>query len=246
MDSAAVVEFLRVALSAIYYPLWAACSLIYSLYPLSKDAKFDKYFDSVTVKDDKFTFYEQLNGEKKIDTSSSEWEQIKQIREKIVESVLKIVGLDTSFIKEIINGKQNTIFSKDKFCGYDDPLVCYRKFSEFIESFYALSFILNGKIDEILSMEQYETLIVIKFKIRWMTPFEQFNKQIFSGVTLNDVMIIKLDDSNKSITNIYEFWNGKKYFNFCGFINNSRRITSLLSLPFVYAVSYIANNYNYK
>ena len=139
----------------------------------------------------------------------------------------------------MICGKETGIFSLDELT-FEDPLVSYKNYDEWLLSFYALSFAMTAKIDDVLCIEHYDSLIVIKFTVHWMTPFKFINENIFGGIKLNNVMILKLNSSKKCVSNIYEFWNGKNYFTFFGLIKKAKRNTALLSLPLVYGIKYIA------
>lgn len=237
LDVASVVELVKLALSVVYYPVWIACSLIHTFLPLKEGKSFNKLFDEETVKDEQFEFNALLSNEQ-IKPNEEE----KQVRDKIIQSILKINGLDTKYLKDMVNGKEKGIFSVNELT-FEDPMVSYTNYDEWLMSFYALSYALSAKIDNVLSIEHYDQLIVIKFTMKWMTPFNYINENIFGGITLNDVMILKLNSSNK-VTNIYEFWNGKNYFNFFGLIQKAKRNTALFTLPIIYGTKYVSKRLN--
>lgn len=237
LDVASVIDLFKLVLSVIYYPVWISCSLIHSFLPLKEGVAFNKLFDEETANDETFIFNSLLSNEQ-IKPNEEE----KQVRDKIVQAVLRVNGLDTKYLKDMVNGKETGIFSKNEL-KFEDPLVSYTNYDEWLMSFYALSYALSAKIDNVLSIEHYDQLIVIKFTMKWQTPFNYINENIFSGIPLNDVMVIKLNSSNQ-VTNIYEFWNGKNYFNFFGLIEKAKRNTALLSLPIVYGTKYVSKRLN--
>ena len=226
-----LMRIFGIILAVIYYPLWTVCSLIYNLCP--PEIPFHQYFDSVTVNDASFVYHDQINNDK----ANNQREQKTQRRHKLVQSVLKIWSLNREYIQTLAGGQNEKIFSAK--LQFDDPLVSYSNYTEWLVSFHTLSIVASAQITDILSIEHYESLIIIQFRIRWMSPFKLINEYIFHGVHLNDVLVIKLDETDECITNIFELWNGKSFLKLYGVMDICRRITAIFTLPFCYMTSYL-------
>eukprot|EP01083_Nonionella_stella_P085212 236174_1 len=205
----------------LFYCWFAICSLVYGLFRYNPGQPFDKYFDSITANDSSFLYHDIINNQQRTSRNKE-----KQRRDKIIQCVLRIYSLNTAWITKKANKK---LFSKQ--FKFDDPLVSYSDYDEFSTCMRALSILCSSKVEDIVGIQHYESLIVIKLKVRYMTPFAFINKHVWNGIQFHSVLAIQLDDTNSCVTRICDFWNGKRLLSLFGLIEGARRMTALVTLP---------------
>jgi len=231
----------------VYYPLWFLCAFVYGLNPYALGPIEDiagpiwDYCTSITgftakKDDDSTTNLQALLTGKKDDAANGLMKSAKVPgRDKAIQSVLKIAGLDKQFISEVINEENDTFAEELKFT---DHIVSYSNRKEWITSFHALTSIMSSKIVESETIRDEKDLSVVNVKMCWMSPFEFINEKV-GGFEFSNVMVIRFDESNR-VCQIDEFWNGRDHLDGMGVFGIMRKVTGIVTLPILQIISCFA------